>query len=250
MSFASWFNNPSPSAAYTRQWIRSALVRMMACRLFAPGLYPGQCWVIVNWNRFQFVSCFNSSPLSAAYMRQWIGSALFRTMACRLLGARPLSGPVLGYCQLEQTSICILFLSSPPCVAYMREWIGSALVRMMACRLFAPGLCLGQCWVIVNWNRFQFVSCFNHLPLVPHICVSESVQHCFGLWLVAYSAPGLCPGQCWFTVNWNRLQFVFCFYHLLLVSHICVSESGQHCFGWWLIAYSRQAFIRASAGLL
>ena len=158
-------------------------------------------------------------------MRQWIGSALFWTMACRLLGTRPLSGPVLGYCQLEQTPICILFLSSPPSVAYMREWTGSALVRMMACRLFAPGLYLGQCWVIVNWNRFQFVSWFNHLPLVPHICVSESIQHCFGRWLVAYSAPGLCPGQCWVTVNWNRLQFVFGFYHLLLVSHICVSES-------------------------
>ena len=108
----------------------------------------------------------------------------------------------------------------------------------MACCLFAPGLCLGQCWVTVNWNRFQLVSCFNHLHLVPHICVSESGQHCFGWWLVAHSAPGLCLGQRWVTVNWNRLQFVFCFNHLLLVSHICVSESSQHCFGWWLVAYS------------
>ena len=130
------------------------------------------------------------------------------------------------------------FNNPSPTAAYMRQWIRLALVRMMACRLFAPGLCLGQCWVIVNWNRFQFVSCFNHLPLVPHICVSESGQHWFGWWLVAYSAPGLCLGQCWVTVNWNRLQFVFCFNHLLLVSHICVSESGQHLFGWWLVAYS------------
>ena len=73
---------------------------------------------------------------------------------------------------------------------------------------------------------------------MPHLCVSESAHHCFGRWLVAYSAPGICPGQCWVIVNWNRLQFVFCFYHLLLVSHICVSESGQHWFGWWLVAYS------------
>ena len=73
---------------------------------------------------------------------------------------------------------------------------------------------------------------------MPHICVSESVQHCFGRWLVAYSAPGLYLGQRWVIVNWNRLQFVFCFYHLLLVSHICVSESGQHWFEWWLVAYS------------
>ena len=49
----------------------------------------------------------NSSPPSAAYMRQWIRSASVQTMACRLFGAKPLSEPLLGYCQLdpkEQTS--------------------------------------------------------------------------------------------------------------------------------------------------
>ena len=52
-------------------------------------------------------SNLNSSPPSAAYMRQWIGSALVQIMACRLFGAKPLSKPLLGYCQLnpqEQTS--------------------------------------------------------------------------------------------------------------------------------------------------
>ena len=39
------------------------------------------------------------SPLSAAYML--IGSALVQVMACRLLGAKPLSKPMLGYCQLD-----------------------------------------------------------------------------------------------------------------------------------------------------
>ena len=43
----------------------------------------------------------NSSPPSAAYMRQWIRSTLVQIMACRLFGAKPLSEPVLGYCQLE-----------------------------------------------------------------------------------------------------------------------------------------------------
>ena len=50
----------------------------------------------------------NSSPLSAAYMRQWIRSALVQVMACRLFGAKPLSKPMLGYCQLdpeEQTPV-------------------------------------------------------------------------------------------------------------------------------------------------
>ena len=50
----------------------------------------------------------NSSPPSAEYMRQWIGSALLQIMACRLFGTKPLSKPMLGYCQLdpsEQTSV-------------------------------------------------------------------------------------------------------------------------------------------------
>ena len=41
------------------------------------------------------------SPPSAPYMCQWIGSALVQIMACRLLGAKPLSEPMLTYCQLE-----------------------------------------------------------------------------------------------------------------------------------------------------
>ena len=48
-------------------------------------------------------SCWwvNSSPPSAAYMCQWIGAALFQIMACRLIGAKPLSKPMLGYWTLR-----------------------------------------------------------------------------------------------------------------------------------------------------
>ena len=46
-----------------------------------------------------FRSSLNSSPLSATYMCQWIGSALVQIMACRLFSAKPLSKPMLGYCQ-------------------------------------------------------------------------------------------------------------------------------------------------------
>ena len=51
---------------------------------------------------------FNSSPASAAYMHQRIGSALVQIMAWRRIGAKPLSKPMLVYCQLdlmEQTSV-------------------------------------------------------------------------------------------------------------------------------------------------
>ena len=45
---------------------------------------------------------------SAAYMHQWIRWAWVKIIACRLFGTKPLSKPILGYCQLdpyEQTSV-------------------------------------------------------------------------------------------------------------------------------------------------
>ena len=44
-----WVNSSPPSAAYTRQWIGSALVQTMACRLFGAKPWPEQCCLIVNW---------------------------------------------------------------------------------------------------------------------------------------------------------------------------------------------------------
>ena len=41
-------------------------------------------------------------------MCQWIGSTLVQIMACRLFGTKPLSKPMLGYCQFdpwEQASV-------------------------------------------------------------------------------------------------------------------------------------------------
>ena len=50
----------------------------------------------------------NSSPPSAAYMRQLIGSALGQIIACHLFGTKSQSEPMLGFYQLdpwEQTSV-------------------------------------------------------------------------------------------------------------------------------------------------
>ena len=44
-------------------------------------------------------SIFNSSPPSATYMRQWIGSALVLIMACRIFGTKPVSQLLPGICQ-------------------------------------------------------------------------------------------------------------------------------------------------------
>ena len=43
----------------------------------------------------------NSFPPRVAPMRQWIGSPLVHIMACRLFGAKSLSKPMLGNCQLD-----------------------------------------------------------------------------------------------------------------------------------------------------
>ena len=51
---------------------------------------PDHCWVIivVPYHPRQVTKTY-SYPPSAAYMRQWIRSALVQTMACRLFGAKP-----------------------------------------------------------------------------------------------------------------------------------------------------------------
>ena len=49
--------------------------------------------------------------------------------------------------------------SSPPSAAYMRQWIGSALVQIMTWRLFGAKPLSKQCWNIVNWtlrNKLQW----------------------------------------------------------------------------------------------
>ena len=51
---------------------------------------------------------FNLSSPTAAYMGRWTESALVQVMSCRLSGAKPLTGPLLPYCQLgpcEKTSV-------------------------------------------------------------------------------------------------------------------------------------------------
>ena len=65
--------------------IRSALVQVMNQFTDALGLEE----------------LINSSPSSAAYMRQRIGSALVQIMACRLFGAKLLTKPMPGYCQFD-----------------------------------------------------------------------------------------------------------------------------------------------------
>ena len=58
-------------------------------------------WMMWPWRWICSLISVNSSPPSAAYMRQCLEPALVQIMACRLFGAKPLSKPMLGYCQLD-----------------------------------------------------------------------------------------------------------------------------------------------------
>ena len=77
----------------------------------------------------------------------------------------------------EQVWHCAYLNSSPPSAAYMRQWIGSALVKIMACRLLGVSRYLNQCWVVVNWtfrNKLQWY--FNQKSkLFIHENISENV---------------------------------------------------------------------------
>ena len=59
-------------------------------------------YFVVSWKWLHtIVNKVNSSPPSAAYMRRWTLSALVQIMAYRLVGAKPLSEPMLPYCQSD-----------------------------------------------------------------------------------------------------------------------------------------------------
>ena len=71
--------------------------------IVADRLHLGQ---YADWGRPRICrtrnTTFNSSPPSAAYMRQWTRPALFQVMARRLFGAWPLPEPMLVYyCLLD-----------------------------------------------------------------------------------------------------------------------------------------------------
>ena len=65
------------------------------------------CWYMINkyhmlyrFPKFGIIH-ITFCPPSTAYMGQWIGSALAQITACRLLGDKPLSEPILEYSHIS-----------------------------------------------------------------------------------------------------------------------------------------------------
>ena len=68
--------------------------------------FPAKLFIRLNH------SLINSSPPSAAYMRQWTGPSLVQIMACRLFGVKPLPDPMLVYRQLDSCEqVSVKFIS-------------------------------------------------------------------------------------------------------------------------------------------
>ena len=92
-----------------------AIVRLPQCQWSKPDGYGkiSQCITTTKHSKAKTVCIFlgiycicliwayNSLWLSNAYRRQWTMSTLVQIMACRLDGAKPLSEPMLIYCQLD-----------------------------------------------------------------------------------------------------------------------------------------------------
>ena len=95
-----------------------------------------------------YIVDFKLSPFNAAYMRQLIGLKLVQTKACRLFGAKPLSEPMLGYCQLDpkvQTSVefwpkyknCHLKLSSAKWRLFVQgRWVNESYMPQTSTGIF------------------------------------------------------------------------------------------------------------------
>ena len=128
------------------QWILYKIYTQYT--FYCSSLLDVWCLISVWFSRCHLNSnVLQSSLPNAAYMRQWIGSALGQKMACRLFDAKPLSIPMLGYCQLdhwEQTSLKLLSkykdFHSRKCIWIYRLRNGGHFVQMFWGRM-CPHLC-------------------------------------------------------------------------------------------------------------
>ena len=113
--------------------------------MFASGRYQGQGQVITCYN-----ICWMWLIVPALHTCFWHTSP---KSSHRIIG-------ILTKSSFRRAPIhYIMINSSPPSAAYMREWMGSALVQIMACAYWTPSHFLNQRWVIVNWilkNKFQW----------------------------------------------------------------------------------------------
>ena len=117
--------------------------------------------VIYDFSRPHII---NSSPSNAAYMRQWIGSALVQTMVCRLFGVKPLSN--------QNT---ILFIQKS---AYENIVCEMTAILSPGGDELKRGSDVSNCnTLIISCSEFTMISCTNMLTLTAKLLVVNSINH-------------------------------------------------------------------------
>ena len=97
-----WYQKPLPpyrgriQRDWTNHYGNNLLQRYFGIRLYVI-IHNQQSITARYFDNFYL----NLISPSAAYMRQWIGSALIQIVACRLFNAKPLFKPILGCCLMD-----------------------------------------------------------------------------------------------------------------------------------------------------
>ena len=129
---------------------------------------------------------------SAAFMCQWIRSALVQIMACRLFVSKPLSKAVLGYCPTPQQSliyipaytITYLFHYALSSVFYLFHYASLSVFYCYWCEYFA--MTTQGFW---NYWNSDHNGSYDILEWWRVIILSESVHAYFFVLLCTIIAP-------------------------------------------------------------
>ena len=144
------------------------------------------CWCSGNKRIQGIKSCDTDLSLPAglthlSLMHRWTGSALFQIMACRLDGAKPLSEPMLTYCQWDP-----------------KEHISRKFYLKFKC--FHSRKCIWICR-LRNGSHLSRGRWLTSKPWVESGDVWVQTQHC-DHWCPGAKAPGYQYPQCWWNIHW------------------------------------------------
>ena len=120
-----------------------------------------------------------SSPPSAAYLHQWISWASLQIMACCLFGTKPLSEPMLYYCQLQwnhnqntklfiQKNACKNIVCETAAILFNGIWVndntqeaGSCVFSFIDTRVLPKDYYMVSLWQVPGWFN-QYLQCYWH----------------------------------------------------------------------------------------
>ena len=119
-----------------------------------------------------------SFPPIAEYVRQWIWSALVQIMACRLFGDKPLSKPMLSYCQLDPYEQTSLKFQSKYTHFHSRKCISSPSLQLHSPLFFSYTFTVVQDNTDQHWYFLRYSLCKEYHerpPLAPPIIILSHI---------------------------------------------------------------------------